>query len=236
MPADEPAAAVTVELLRGEEGTQVAGTVLTGEDGRFSLRGPTSDTYRLRASRIGFQTVVTPPFDLLADAPAFEVQVFIATEVVPLSPLVVVSDRPTRLAALRLHTQGFYERRSAWGKEGTGFGHFLEPEDVERRGAHYLRDLLRQVPGVRFESLGGRRTEIRLRATTSMRDPRPGCVPIIFIDGSPIADGTNVEEMVAAVDVMAVEVYPGLNQPARFQRGTMCGTIAIWTGSRLPRP
>lgn len=42
--------------------------------------------------------------------------------------------------------------------------------------------------------------------------------------------GAHIDELESVADVVEVEVYPGLSQPAEFQRGNPCGMIELWTG------
>lgn len=239
---DAAIATVLVELLEERDDDAVVSSVVTDHTGRFRLQAPTSGTYRLRAERIGYHTITTSPFDLTADDDPLQVEVLLGVEAVVLAPLVILSERPARIH-LGLHSRGFYERRRGWGREGSGFGHFLDRSDIERRNAFSVIDLLRDVPGVRIESRGGRRPgEITLRAVTSIRDQGFRCSPVIFVDGVPAATGApdrsvpgvnpgaHIDELVSVAGIAGIEVYPGLTQPARFQRGNNCGVIAVWTG------
>lgn len=240
---DEPVEAALVTLLEGESGETVAATATTDEAGRFHLAAEGPRTFRLRAEHLGYQTVTTPPFDLIDGEPVLEVEVLLGARAIPLAPLVIVSERPARID-LRLHTRGFLERRRQWGREeGSGFGHFLDRSDIERRNPFRITDLLGDLPGVRLESRGGRQPpEITLRSTTSILDQGLRCSPLIFLDGVPAAmgaperevpggnPGVHIDELVSVAGVVGVEVYPGLTQPAEFQRGNLCGVIVIWTG------
>jgi len=240
-----PVESAMVQVLEEAEGARAVAAAGTDVGGHFVLQVPGPGTFRLRAIRIGYREVTTPPFDL-APEEVLEVEVLLGSEAIPLAPLVVVSPRPARMD-LRLHTRGFYERRREWGREGSGFGHFLDREEVERRNALQVADLLRDFPGVRVESRGGRRPgEITLRAVTSISDFGLRCSPVIFLDGSPVATGAperpearnpgvHIDELVSMADVIGVELYPGLSQPARFMRGN-CGVIVLWTGGSTGTP
>ena len=63
-PSGAPVERVLVALVDAG-GTQVA-RALTGTDGSFSLRAPAAGRYTLRAERIGYAAVVSPPFELRA--------------------------------------------------------------------------------------------------------------------------------------------------------------------------
>jgi hypothetical protein len=242
MDTDEPVASAAVELLGAEEGDRVLATVVSDEAGRFLIRAPATGTYRIRAGHIGYRSVTTGLFDLGAGAEALEVELFLGIEAIPLAPMLIVSDRLARLD-LRLYNRGFYQRRQTWGREGMGFGHFLDRAAIERRNAFRVVDILRDIPGVRIESRGGRLpSEITLRSVTSIGDMGLRCSPLIFLDGvlaasgSPdveipgVNPGAHIDELVSVADLAGVEVYPGLTAPAEFLRGNLCGVIVLWTG------
>jgi len=245
-----PIPSARIELLRGEQGDQVAAAGLTDAEGRFLLRSGTPGPYRLRAGGLGFGTVVTSPFDLASGDVPLDVEVLLGVEAIPLAPLVIVSERPARID-LRLHTRGFYERQRIYGTR-MGFGHFLDRDDIERRNPFVASDLLRGMPGVRIEGGGGRAQQITLRSSASLSrvTGSGGCVPTIYVDGVPaitgidegdveterrdgrqFTTGTMLDDLVPASGIVGVEVYPGITQPPDFVAvANQCGTIVIWTG------
>jgi hypothetical protein len=218
----EPVPAAAVELLWDRNHVQAR--VSTDAEGRFRLHTPSAGTYQIRAGRIGFQTVTTPSFDLLRNEDPFEVEVLLDVEAISLAPLVVISERPARVEHLRLHTRGFYDRERTWGREGMGFGQFLGPEDLERKVLMRASDALRDLRGVRVEGAGRRSIRVAMRG---------GCSPDLFVDGVRIRGGV-LDELVAASEVLAVEVYVGGTRPVEFitSMGSSCGAVAIWTGAR----
>ncbi len=91
---------------------------------------------------------------------------------VPLDPLEISAAATERYLGLR----GFYKRQR------TDFGHFIEPEDIERRQATRITDLLRTIPGVRIVSTGEIGSSyIQLRGTNLSSGGI--CRPRIFVDG-----------------------------------------------------
>jgi hypothetical protein len=246
---DAPLATATVTILEGEDGGRRLGTAISAADGRFRLRAPGTGTYRLVTDRLGYATVVTPPFDLVLGEEPLDVELRLRADAIPLAPLTILSPRPPRLN-LRLETRGFYDRRRSWGREGLGMGHFIDREQIERRGPVVFSDLLQDLPGVRIEYWDGRRRTITMRSTVSLGERR--CEPIIFIDGVPAAgavwahlDGParaglegafDIDDLVSPADIVAVEVYPGISQPGEFMRGVHCGSVVVWTGAPDRRP
>ncbi|HEX8692039.1 MAG TPA: carboxypeptidase regulatory-like domain-containing protein [Longimicrobium sp.] len=59
-----PVAAALVVLL--DAGGARRGAALTGQDGRFELRAPSAGTYTLRAERVGYRSIASPPLALAA--------------------------------------------------------------------------------------------------------------------------------------------------------------------------
>lgn len=232
---DEPVVSAVVQLLRGDEGDHEVATGVTDEQGHFRLRAPASGTYRLRSLRIGYQAVITPPFDLLGGEAPLEVEVRLSVVTVELAPLTIVSERPPRLANLRLDVAGYYERKQTWGRQGLGMGHFLEREDIDRTNPSRVSDVVRMLRGVQVESAGGLRQVITLRGHGSIQRPGGRCIPAVFVNGAPVATGADIDQLLSPWSLAAIEVYPGLSVPAEFFGGERpgapaCGVLALWTG------
>jgi hypothetical protein len=143
-----------LSLLSVESREKVVKRGLTTDSGTFTLTAPDAGRYRLKAERIGYRGVVSPPFDLVTSRP-LDVELEISSEAIPLAPLTVVSHRPALLGSIRLVSNGFFDREQTWGAEGLGMGAFIEKEAIERRPPTRVSDLLRDVPGVLVESAGG---------------------------------------------------------------------------------
>lgn len=67
--AGTPLPGAMIVLIDGE-GTQV-GRILTDDLGRFTLRAPQAGAYTLRADRIGYASITSPPLELASGAAAF---------------------------------------------------------------------------------------------------------------------------------------------------------------------
>jgi hypothetical protein len=136
--------------------------------------------------------------------------------------------RITAARVSNLHMKGFEERR-----QSTGIGHFMTAQDIARRRPSLISDVLRLVPGMRFERSGndGAETMILMRATFGLEDK---CTPEIFIDNRFLGymSGEDLDMSVRPNDVAGIEVYPSSMAPAEFNRGmasSHCGVIVIWT-------
>ncbi len=89
--------------------------------------------------------------------------------------------------------------------------------------------LLRSTPGVNVRPIDLMTRVIRMRSTNGLE----ACVPVVVIDGVRVnMPDMNLDDIVPADLVRAVEIHPRRMQaPPEFQ-GDLCGTIAIWTGLR----
>jgi hypothetical protein len=126
-------------------------------------------------------------------------------------------------AALRDKMVDFERRRA------TGRGTFITRDDIERRNAMTVADLLRTVRGLAVRTSTGR-TEVRfVRANT--RVDGGDCPPEIWIDGVR-AFGATVDEFDPG-EIEGIELYRSLGQiPAAYlSRSSACGLVMIWTRS-----
>ena len=215
--SDAPVRGVMVEL-RTDRG-QPLGNSVTDSTGTFSFQLPGEGTYRLLGTRIGYQRVETPGFEVAAGE-ALEVDVHISTRAVLMTPLTITS-RPEPARSRYLEMVGFYER------ERRSPGTFVRRDRVERSNAPGLSNLLSELPGVR-------RTVVRGIPMISLNRQRT-CPPQVVLDGQPLLEYTRIDEIVHVRAVEAVEIYRGPSEtPAEYayrERG--CGMVVIWTRDRV---
>ena len=132
-----------------------------------------------------------------------------------------------RVLARRPRSQGAladFERRRQ-----RGHGIFLDAAAIEVRRPLTFTDLLRSMPGVEVRNADLMARSVRMRSTNGL----DACLPVLVIDGArvPVLD-MNLDDVIPADLVRAVEVYPRRMQaPPEFQ-GEDCGSIVIWTGVR----
>jgi len=235
----DPVAAAEMSLLSGPSGERVVKRALTTDSGRFVLTAPKPGRYRLKAERIGYQTVVSAPFDLVASEP-LEVELKVSVQAVPLAPLTVVSARPALLGSIRLVSNGFFQREEKWGPKGLHLGTFITKEMIERRQPTRVTDLFRMVPGVLLQG-GGDKFVVRMREVTDLFQGY--CTPLLYVDGQPlrlvdrVGDGPTkqvetIDNLVSPSSIAGIEVYPGISKPGSFTdlNTYPCGAIVIWTG------
>ncbi len=124
--------------------------------------------------------------------------------------------------------RGFYERAA----KGTGI--FIERDELLRRNASQLSDVLRGRNGVTVYGGGANGNTIAGRGFRMAGGQGPGVCPLpLILDGVYIklADGLTVDRIVNVQDVRAIEVYAtGPQVPAELANGqTGCGAIVVWT-------
>lgn len=215
---------VTVGLINADR--QLVASTTSDANGVFSVRAPVAGTYRVHLTRIGYRSLSGGPYDLLEDF--------------TLEARVVMHRAPAQLEALevevegrvpRLVIAGFYERQAE------GFGHFLDREEILRRGSISVAHALDRIPRVWV----GKSNE--LIGTGSMRSPtlvfRGGsvdCVPALWVDGVLVRDGgtlaepLRLDEYVSINDVAGVEFYGGpATVPIEFSHSGACSVVLVWS-------
>lgn len=205
----------------------------TAADGGFTLNVPAPGRYVLRASRIGYDTVMSAPHDV---GPAGE-----AGLILRLSPRPVPLDSITARAEDRvpyLVDAGFYRRRAS--RIG---GIYLTRKDIDQRKAGRTSQLFDGMPGIQVRYIhfnerdpgGGFEPLVPGSSGMLIHGPQI-CLPSVVLNGTIVRAGgnesdTHLDDMVQPNDIEAIEFHPtpaGL--PGRWG-GYMspCGTIVIWS-------
>jgi len=238
--SNQPIAFGLVTLLPA--GGQGSRTAVADNDGYWSIQVPGPGAYYVAAKRLGYEPWVSGPITI---GPADDL-----TSVFHLRPLPVMLD-PVEVSgiATRRHLElaGFYERQMG------NFGHFMTPEQIEKRRATRVTDLLLGLPGVQLVSMTGGSAGprfVQLRGGTLSRGGI--CRPRVFVDGLMFARGdsrplrlvtdeateTAIDEQIQRIDqglslddigspstIAAIEVYRSASQvPVQFG-GTSVETL-----------
>jgi len=213
--SNDPIPEAVVEVLN-PTGRSVQRT-RTDRDGFFVFELREPGEYRVRTSRVGYQTVTSSGVQV-ENRQTVQVEVHIATGEVELEPLrVTARSQPPR--SRFLEREGFYDR------EKTGFGIFLTPYELSQRPmTGQATELFRGVAGVSVTPVGMGR--YRLNMTRS----GGSCPPTVLVDGGSVA-GADVDEMVQPQDISGIEIYRGPSEvPGRWMAfRSSCGLIVIWT-------
>lgn len=192
------------------------GMTLTDDRGQFALSGQPAGTQIVVVRRLGY-AVVEVPINLSTRSPR-ELAVKLNDFVPVLETVRVQAKRDAGLVRV-----GFANRKKS------GMGTYLSPEDLERRSALRVVDLLTQIPMLRVVSTGGSGRKVVGRS----RGVREGCVQF-YVDGFPWVGEGSPDDYMNPAEVGAIEAYSATSTPAEFQRSfSSCETVAIWTKHKL---
>jgi Outer membrane receptor for ferrienterochelin and colicins len=184
---------------------ETAGRVRTDSTGRFTLTALPAGTQLLEAKHIGYR-IVQQPVQLLKGR---EIQADIHLQR-------VVSLDSIRIVAQRSRYREFERNRHS------GFGRYMTEEDIEKKHAFEVTDLLRMTPGLRVVGSGIDAKVVSGRGMTSLS--RASCEMNVVIDNMQHQDINWVQPS----DIGAMEVYAGpAGAPPQYDRA--CGLIVIWT-------
>jgi hypothetical protein len=202
-----PNAGSRVELV----GTEAV--ALTNEKGEFALRNLPSGSRVLLARRLGWGAE-TVPVDLSAREPK-QVTIKLPKFVAIMAPVVVTAKQSAGLEKI-----GFSRRKKS------GFGYYLDPEQIQRMHPNRVSDILRSVPGLRINYTP------QGDVVSGTRSPGgSGCVQYV-VDDMPwlSTQPGDVNQFVNPSEVVAVEVYQSGSAPAQYSRAMQdCVTIVLWT-------
>ncbi|HSR43406.1 MAG TPA: TonB-dependent receptor plug domain-containing protein, partial [Longimicrobiales bacterium] len=190
---------------------------LSEEDGAFILQAPGPGDYWVVADRVGYRPKMDGILELGEDG-WITIEFFLPLQPIELEGITATAER--QFARAKLETMGFYDR------EERGFGHFIDPEEIDNRPVTRPVDLLRGIPRVLVaeDPLAG--------STVLFRGGLQGtCSPRIIVDNVEIMGGLALEDAVAVEDIVGIEVYVGVAAaPAEYLMNSNCGVLLIWTG------
>ncbi|MES2525174.1 MAG: Plug domain-containing protein [Gemmatimonadota bacterium] len=109
----------------------------------------------------------------------------------------------------------------------SGFGRFLDQDDIARRPGISTTDHLRTMPGMQV-------VRSRYGDAVMMRGANGSCVPAVFVDGLRVeAANSQINELVPSHLLHAVEAYTSrILVPPQFQTLNGCGSLVLWTKQR----
>ncbi|MEO7367807.1 MAG: carboxypeptidase-like regulatory domain-containing protein, partial [Gemmatimonadaceae bacterium] len=192
--------------------------VLTGTDGRFTLRGVRSGTRLLTVRKVGFE-----PMEMTVVASnrvASELSIRIGNALQTLQTVEVAGTRDIGLARV-----GFTVRQRL------GSGKFYTPKDIETRNPLNLNALLESAPMLRST------VDRKGKQIITSRGYQP-CLRY-YVDGTltseyaPSQLDNLPDSYLSTAGIAAVEVYDNLSTPAEFsalsRSGQVCSVVVIWT-------
>ncbi len=186
-------------------------------NGQYTLDGLPTGTQMVEARAIGYQ-----PRRVVVDVPATEGAIADITLDVLVATVDTVRVRGDRVS---VQMAEFEKRRR------TGFGAFIDENQLNARSPIFMADIFRTVPGVSIVSGQSPQGRVMMRANGGT------CAPAVFLNGMnvQVPDG-NLDAIMNSQEVMAVEVYSRTsNVPAQFDSRNGCGSIVVWTGARKSR-
>lgn len=215
----EPIAGVTLRLTRG---ATEAGSSVSDSAGRFQIQAAAPGRYRLTALRLGYADLRSDEIELERDS-VVTLDLALQGQALDVEPVTVNATRDPYLQA-----RGFYERRQA------GTGDFMTADQIRRRNAQTLVDLLRGMRGVKIQRVNWKQ-EVYFAGAN--------CLPQVNIDGITVRYGgrtvrasspQSIEDLVNVSHIRGVEVYRGSSGvPIEFEGpNAACGVIVVWTAVR----
>ena len=199
--------------------------VTTDARGRFRLQAPGPGHYYVLAYALGYKRTLDGILEL-GEGGRISVDFLLRPEPIGLDSLSVEVER--QRISRHLELQGFHDRQTQ------GFGHFITPEEIEKRNIRDFGRLFQRIP---IEVVGGfGNTILSIRGKCPRRS-----FPAVYVDAAlvdlrwdrPLALKGALEEVVGVSDILAVEVYTGPASTPLQWSGTSikrsCGVIVIWT-------
>jgi hypothetical protein len=211
--------------LRSEGHGALADAVRSDSFGEFVIRTNRAGRLRLEAGASAASRAVTSaPFAVVPEELVL-VNLFVSATRIVAAPIgIAARARPEEFG---LRDIGGYSYRSERGITGT----FIGAEEVRRRSAGTIADLLRGVDGVIISGLAPADTVV-MRST--LPGPQQTCKPAWFIDGSRVSavDDSAVRALPLG-RIYGIEVYRGPSEipPVFVDASGDCGLIGIWTHS-----
>jgi carboxypeptidase family protein/TonB-dependent receptor-like protein len=203
-------------VVRGVGGLPLAGAQLrvlgaasvarADAQGRYSLGDLPNGSQVLEVRHIGY---------LLAQQPVELRSGRTITQDVRLQRIVTLDS--IRVLAQRSRYRDFEEHRKR-----SGFGRFLDADQIASQRAFELSDVIRIIPGFRVSGFGIDAKVTSSRGMTSMSGP---CEVNIVMDGIQHQD----INLIHPSSVGAIEAYPAGGPPGPLEYDGRCGMIVIWS-------
>jgi hypothetical protein len=210
-------------VVRSGGGEPLVGAIVRLDDGR-TTRTDATGVWTLAAVSDGTQMVYVRAVGFLPQRVPIDVYATPRSAVVALRSTQPLLDT-VRVRATRANEflAGFETRRRQ------GLGRFLTADDIKRRNALLLTELLRMLPGVRVEyNATDGRTMITIRGGAG-----EACTPLVILNGMVLGalTGEELDALARPDEVAGIELYSEVNVPPEFSMsmaGEGCGSLAVW--------
>jgi hypothetical protein len=173
--------------------------------------------YAFLVQHIAYETLHSPPV-MLRPGERVTVEIRMGPRPVEMEPLVVRGRRRDGE-----WPSAFQRRMEQRGR--TGLGRFISREDIERESALTVNDLLARQPGLRV-------MRVDLADVIVMTGRGRQCLPALYFDGVPVAQGLTAIDLSAWFqpdDIEGIEIYAAANTAPAELRTHGCGVIGIWS-------
>ena len=210
------------------------GDRVADDSGRFLLAVPRPGVVRLDVRRVGFHPLA------MRVRVARDTTLRLVMQQLPASLARVKIE--AEAATLSLELGGFYQRLRD-KERGANTGHFILPEEIERRRGS-VTQLVTGIPGLRVERLklpGQSSSEYFALFGNARKWGRGLCPMEVYVDRvrlAPVVGNlgradplpVDVNEVLTIREIAGIEVYTRSNAPPEFAllNGT-CGVVVIWT-------
>ena len=193
-----------------------SGEQVTDDAGRFDVALRVAGRLPITVRRIGYR-----PLELtLAAMPDTALRLVLEPLAGTLETVHIDADR----TVASLERAGFYARLRE-RERGANTGHFVSPEEIDRRRPIRVSALLEGIPGIKVLPISSKRYAVH---------GTNGCAMTVFMDGIRISSlsarvATDIDEIVAPATLAGIEVYSRANAPSdyRIADGT-CGVLLMW--------
>ena len=223
-PNKKPIANLEVQLLNAKNEKVKVGR--TNAAGVFNLR-MRSGSYYVGVDRIGFHSYRSNLLSVTGDS-LLILRIELRDSVIALDEVTAAAQPRVR----RLEIAGLYDRQ----KEGTGT--FLMRDEIEKRNASKISQLLQGIAGMRLLPTRSTAVYSELVMRGGSRGGRNSyCYPRLYLDGALVRIGgtgapmPRLDEVADPDDIEALEIYKSPAQvPSEFGgSNSSCGVVLIWT-------
>lgn len=252
LPSNLAAQTITGRILADPSGLPVAGAyvllidsagvvtraVVSDSLGAYGLIAPRHGFYTVRVRQGNFASSASEPFHL-SSRRRIEVDLHLPLPIHTLPAITVVAPASARLTGM---LAGFQRRMEQ------GWGHFITRDEIARRGARRISDLLHGLPDVRVIPLSELQSTVRFGTELSRvhigpfsigEDGTPKvvgyaplrCAPLLYVDGIKFGRADEVLDQVGPAEIEGIEVYRRSTEvPPEFGGlHARCGVILVWT-------
>jgi hypothetical protein len=198
------------------------GERITDDSGRFDAAVRNTGRLPIAVRRVGYRALETT----LAGLPDTSITLVLAPLAGNLETVRIVEDQTVN----SLELNGFY-RRMREKTRGANTGHFITPEDIERRPVSRVTQLVEGLRGVQVLLISPK--SYAVFGTNR-------CPMEVYLDGARLTElrgvggseriPTEFDHLISTTSVAGIEVYTRANIPEQYRAlNATCGVVLIWT-------